>query len=88
MDTLTNQTPNGVYFLNPELNSQQLYDAIHACLSKAEALATTAATTDFEAYGVDTISNYLWALSDAIREARWLYGKLHPDFILLNSHIN
>lgn len=75
MDTQTNYSPNGVYLLNPELNSQQLYDAISACLNKAEALAITAATTDFEAYGVDVISNYLWALSDTIREARWLYGK-------------
>lgn len=79
MDIQTNHSPNGVYLLNPELNPQQLYDAINACLSKAEALATTAATTDFEAHGIDTISNYLWILSDTIREARWLYGKTSPN---------
>lgn len=83
MNTQTNQTPNGVYFLNPELNPQQLYDCINACLCKAEALATAAATTDFEAYSDDTINNYLWTLSDLIREARWLYGK--TDGVMLSD---
>jgi hypothetical protein len=76
MKILSNQTPSGVYLLNPELNSQQLYDTINSCLSKAEALAITAATVDFESYEPDTINNYLWALSDIIREAKWLYGKI------------
>jgi len=47
-------------------------------LCKAEALAATAATTDFEAYNADTIGNYMWVLSDIIREAKWLYGKANP----------
>jgi hypothetical protein len=65
-----------VYLLNPKLNSQQLYDAINACLCKAEALAATAATTDFEAYESDTINSYMWALRDIIHEAKWLYNKI------------
>lgn len=79
METHLNQTPNGVYLLNPKLNPQQLYDTISACLCKAEALATTAAATDFEAYSADTINHYLWAISDIIREARWLYDKTSPS---------
>jgi hypothetical protein len=76
MDTQSNQTPNNVYLFNPELNPQQIFQAIAVCLSKAEALAITAATTDFEAYEPDTINNYMWTLSDIIREAKWLYGKV------------
>jgi predicted metal-dependent HD superfamily phosphohydrolase len=64
--------PNGIYQLSTELNPQQITDAIDACLAKAEALAVTAATIDFDAYTTDIISNYLWAVSDIIREARWL----------------
>ncbi len=75
MDNETNNSINGVYILNPKLNQQQLNDAISACLSKAEALAITAATTNFEAYTDEILTNYLWTLSDIIREAKWLYGK-------------
>lgn len=69
---MNNQTFNGLYHLNPELEPQLLSDAINACLSKAEALAVIAATIDFECYESEIISNYLWALSDSVREARWL----------------
>lgn len=75
MDNQINCSPNETYLLNPRLNSQQLNDAISACLAKAEALATTAADIDFEAYTPSIVSNYLWALSDIIREARWLYNE-------------
>jgi hypothetical protein len=75
MNISINKTPNGVYLLNPELNPDQLFDAVNACLYKAEAIAMTAATTDFEAYTSEVINNYMWALSDLIREARWLFGK-------------
>lgn len=78
MNTPSIKTPNGVYSLNSDLTPQQLYDAVNACLCKAEALAATAANTDFETYNAETIGNYMWTLSDIIREARWLYGKASP----------
>ncbi len=75
MDNQTDNSINGIYILNPKLNQQQLNDAISAYLSKAEALAITAATTNFEAYTTEVLTNYLWALSDTIREAQWLHEK-------------
>jgi hypothetical protein len=75
MTISSNQMPNGVYLLNPAITFQQLLEAISACLSKAEALALTAATTDFESYEPETINNFMWALSDIIRETKWLYQK-------------
>ncbi len=78
MNTQSIQTLNGIYQLNSNLTPQQLYDAVNACLCKAEALAATAANTDFETYSAETIGNYMWVLSDIIREARWLYGKATP----------
>lgn len=38
-----------------------------------------AATTNFEAYSSETIRNYMWALSDIIREARFLQEKIKLD---------
>lgn len=73
MPTSAHLLPNDLYQINPQLNNQQVFDALNACLCKAEALAITAATTDFEAYTPETFSNYLWALSDIIREAKWLH---------------
>lgn len=69
-------SPQQTYLINPDLSSQQLYDATSACLCKAEALAQTASATDFETYTPDTIGNYLWALSDLIHEAKFLLVKL------------
>lgn len=77
MNIQISESFDGVYLLNPQINQQQLYDAIAACLCKAEALAMTAAAVDFEAYTSDIISNYLWALSDIVREARYLYEKTY-----------
>jgi hypothetical protein len=79
MNTQTNQTPNGVYLFNPTVNSNQLFEVVSACLCKAHALSTVAATTDFEAYDVDILNNYLWAISDLLRETRWLYGKIYKS---------
>lgn len=79
MDTQLKQTPNGIYFFNPNVNPQQLFNAVNACLCKAEALALTAATTDFESYNPDTINNYLWALTDIIHEAKYLHNAMKPD---------
>lgn len=76
MNIQLTQLPNGIYILNPEVSSQQLFDAKNACLCKAEALAAMAAASDFDAYTSEIISNYLWALSDMIHEARWLHKKL------------
>jgi hypothetical protein len=78
MTTSANQTPNGVYLFNPEIKPSQLSSAINASLSKAEALALTAATMDFDGYDPDTINNYMWTLSDLIREIKWLYEKAIP----------
>jgi hypothetical protein len=78
MNTKTDQTPNSVYLLNPEIKPCQLSSAISASLSKAEALALTAATIDFDGYDPDTINNYMWTLSDLIREIKWLYEKVIP----------
>jgi hypothetical protein len=36
MNTQSNQTPNGIYLLNPEINSQQLFDTINAYLCKID----------------------------------------------------
>jgi hypothetical protein len=54
---------------------QQLFDAVNACLCKAEALAVTAATTDFESFESNIINNYMWALSDIVREAKCLHAR-------------
>jgi hypothetical protein len=78
MQTRSNQTSSGVYLFNPDIEASQLSSAISASLSKAEALALTAATMDFDGYDPDTINNYMWALSDLIREIKWLYEKAIP----------
>jgi hypothetical protein len=75
MNIAATKTPNGIYSLNPEINPNQLYDAINAYLCKAEALAAIAATIDFESYESEIINNLMWTVSDFIREARWLCGK-------------
>jgi hypothetical protein len=66
--TMNNQT---------HLISNQLYDSVNACLCKAEALAIVAATADLEAYDPKVLNNYLWTLSDLVREARWLFEKTY-----------
>ena len=68
--------PNGIYLLKEGLSYQQLSAAINRCLCQAEALAVIATIVDAETVGLDTVNNYLWALSDMIQEARWLYGCL------------
>lgn len=76
MDSQTEHPFDSLYILNPEANAEQLFDAINARLHKAEALAVIAATIDFETYTSETIGNYLWALSDVIREVKWLHKKI------------
>lgn len=78
MNSRLNETPSGVYLFNPEISQQQIFDAMSACLCKAEALASTAAAIDFEIYTPETINNYLWALSDTLREAKLLCSKINP----------
>lgn len=68
--------PNDIYFLKAGLSKQQLSAAINRCLCQAEALAVIATIADAETVGVDTMHHYLWALSDIVQEARWLYGYL------------
>ncbi len=73
MSTPSHVSPNNIYLLKEELNYQQLSSAINRCLCQAEALAIIATIADAETVGVDTVNNYLWALSDMIQEVRWLY---------------
>jgi hypothetical protein len=66
---------NGLYFLQPQINYQQLTAAIGKSLCKAEALAAIATIIDFEIVKPEIYSNYFWALSDIIQETKWLYEK-------------
>ncbi len=67
--------PNKIYLFNTQTNSQQLFDAVSACLCKATALTAIAATINLEDYTPDTVNNYLWALSDIVQEGKTLYEK-------------
>lgn len=76
MTNQTNQTFNGIFSLNPEINSQIISDAIKARLSKSKALALVATSTDFETFNSDIVSDYLWAISDMLQEANCLHDIL------------
>ncbi len=76
MDTQSHASPNPIYLLKKDLSQQQLSSAISRCLCQAEALSTIATIVDVEIVGVDTFNNYLWTLSDMVRETRWLYEYL------------
>lgn len=60
-----------------------LTNALSAYLGKAEALALIIATTDLQEYNLKTISDYLWALSDLIKEAKCLHDK--QNLLTLNN---
>jgi hypothetical protein len=75
MDAHTDQSFNNLYQLNSDLKPHQLLDAVSVCLNKAESLTCIATTIDMETYTSDIVNNYLWALSDIVREAKWLYEK-------------
>lgn len=70
------RSADSIYQLKPALSFYQIYDAVSDYLAKAEALATTAANIDFEAFSSWHINNYFWALSDLIQEARCACEKL------------
>jgi hypothetical protein len=76
MQTRKDESLNGLYLLQSQLTRQQLIAAIGKCLCKAEALATIATIVDFETQKSDIQSDYFWALSDVIHEAKWLYEKM------------
>ncbi len=76
MNTHPQNLPNNIYLLKPGLSQQQLSAAINRCLCQAEALSVIATLADTETVGLDTINNYLWALSDMIQETRWLSNHL------------
>jgi hypothetical protein len=80
MPTQSRSFANDIYFLKEGLNDQQLSSAINRCLCQAEALAMIAAIIDVEAVGSDIINNYLWMLSDIVREARVLHGYLADTY--------
>jgi hypothetical protein len=72
--------PNDIYILKEGLTHQQLSAAINRCLYQAEALAVIATLADAEAIKLDTMNNYLWALSDIVQEARCLYEHLATQY--------
>src|SRR5262245_23677080 len=76
MNNKNNLSLNGLYKLNPEIDTNQIAEAVSDHLCKAEALALIASSADLDTYPPEIISNYLWALSDIIREAGWLYEKI------------
>jgi len=76
MNTQTNGILNGIYLLKSDLPPQQVFNAIEACLVKAEALATLGTLVDLEACNSNTLNNYLWTLSGIIHEANFLYEKV------------
>ena len=80
MNGASHVLPNDIYLLKTGLSKQQLSAAINHCLCQAEALAVIATIIDAETIGLDTMNNYLWALSDMIQEARWLYGYLSDQY--------
>jgi len=57
--------------VNPEILNN-----LNKFLCKAEALAAILEIADLETVATHVIDNYLWALSDYIREARQLYNRL------------
>lgn len=57
---------------NHSFHSSNLLDAAMESLYKAEALSKIAALVDFEACSSETATNYLWALSDYIEQAKFL----------------
>lgn len=75
MNNPMNLSPNKLYHLNQAANSRQLFEAVHVCLCKAEALATVATRCDFENYDAKCVNDYLWALSDLVDEAQWLFER-------------
>ncbi|MCD6040111.1 MAG: hypothetical protein K0S27_1511 [Gammaproteobacteria bacterium] len=66
-----------IYILKEGLTHQQLSAAINRCLCQAEALTVIATLADAEAIiKLDTMNNYLWALSDIVQETQYLYENL------------
>lgn len=73
MTTQFPTSPDNIYLFNAESTVDQVYKGISARLCKAEALAAVAANMDIECYSPEIISNYLWVLSDIVRESKSLY---------------
>ncbi len=76
MNTQSRISSNNIYILKDGLNQQELWSAINRCLCQAEALSIIATIIDAETIGVDTLNDYLWTLSDIVRETRCLYENL------------
>jgi hypothetical protein len=74
MNIHSHVSPNHIYLLKEGLSPQQISAAVNRCLCQAEALAVIATIADVETVGIDTMNNYLWALSDMIQEACWLHA--------------
>jgi len=66
---------NSLYLVDENADHLKILNTISSCLNKAEALTITAANLDFDVLDNQTIGNYLWALKDIIKEAKWLYEK-------------
>ena len=57
----------------------EILNNLNKSLRKAEALTIILGITSLEMVASDVIDNYLWALSDHVREARQLYNKLTAE---------
>ncbi len=56
--------------------SLEILNSLNKSLRKTEALTIILGITNLEILASDVIDNYLWALSDHVREVRQLYDKL------------
>lgn len=70
----TSRNPHTAVYLSSS-EKKDLHEAISACLCKAQAIALVIATTNVDEYNTKTVNDYLWALSDLIRDAKCLYDK-------------
>lgn len=70
------QSINTIYILKNNLSHSILFAYIRRRLQQADSLAAIGALIDFEASKISILNHYLWALSDLIHEANWLFTKL------------
>jgi hypothetical protein len=75
----TSQPLHSIYSLSSTATSEQLIQALRACLCKTEALALVAATTDIDSYDPKIINHYFWTISDLLREALHLFNWVNQE---------
>ncbi len=77
MDTQNNNAPSDIYQFNTQATYQQIYDNVSKRLIQAEALLYIGSQCQLETMNEELIDGYFWALTDIVREAKTLHGKLH-----------